>query len=60
MFALLSGEATVIYAVIIGDKPLYALLLAIFGLIFIAIITHKIRNIEDETYIKLNDLEKAE
>jgi len=60
LFALLTGEATIIYAVVTGSKPLYALFLGIFGLIFIAILSGRISNIEQETYQKLNELEKAE
>ena len=60
LLALLTGEASIIYAVITGTKPLYALFLSIFGLIFIAMVSYKIRNIEDETYTKLNELERAE
>jgi len=60
LFALLTGEATILYAVVTGSKPLYSLFLAIFGFIFIAIFANKIRHIEDETYIKLDELEKAE
>ena len=39
---------------------LYALFLAIFGFIFIAMISVKVKNIETETYIKLNELEEVE
>jgi len=60
LIALLTGEATVIYAVVSGTKPLYALFLAIFGFIFIAMISVKVKNIETETYIKLNELEEVE
>lgn len=60
LFGLLTGEATIIYAVITGVKPLYTLFLAIVGLIFLAILTNRIKNIEEETYNKLNELEKVE
>ena len=59
LFALLTGEATIIYAVVTGSKPIYSLFLAIFGLLFIVIVLLKIRDIEDETYIKLDELEDA-
>jgi len=58
--ALLTGEATIIYAVITGVKPLYTLFLSVVGLIFISILTSKIKDIEKETYIKLDELEKSE
>lgn len=60
LFALLTGEATVVYAVVTGSKPVYALFLAIFGLVFIAILSMRIRDIEIETYKKLDELEKEE
>ena len=59
-FALLTGEATIIYNVVAGEKPIYALFLSIFGLIFIAMLSNKIKYIEDETYSKLNELEKVQ
>jgi len=60
LLGLLTGEATVVYAVVTGVKPLYTLFLAVIGLIFIAILTNRIKNIEEETYLKLKELEKAE
>jgi len=60
LFALLTGEATVIYAVVTHTKPIYALFLAVFGLIFIAILSNKIKTIETNIYTKLNELEKAD
>jgi len=59
LFALLTGEATIIYAVVGGDKPLYTLFLTFFGFILIVLVTVKIKNIEDTTYIKLDELKKA-
>jgi len=57
LFALLTGEATIIYAVVTGSKPIYALFLGIIGLVFIAILSGKVSHIEQETYKKLNELE---
>ena len=59
LFALLTGEATVIYAVITGSKPIYALFLSVFGFLFIAVLSVRIKDIEQETYQKLNELEKV-
>ena len=59
LLGLLTGEATIIYAVVTGVKPLYRLFLAIFGLVFLAILTTKIKNIEEETYKKLDKLQKV-
>ena len=58
LIGLLTGEATIIYAVITGEKPVFTLFLAIIGFIFLAILTNRIRHIEEETYLKLNELEK--
>lgn len=57
-FALLTGEATIIYNVVAGEKPIYSLVLSVFGLTLIAMISSKIKDIEDETYSKLDELEK--
>ena len=59
LLGLLTGEATIIYAVITGVKPLYTLFLAVVGAIFVAVLTSKIKDIEEETYLKLDELEKA-
>ena len=48
LLGLLTGEATIIYAVVTGVKPLYTLFLSIIGLIFLAILTKRIKDIEDE------------
>ena len=58
LLGLLTGEATIVYAVVTGVEPLYTLFLSILGLIFLAILTSKIKNIEEETYVKLEELEK--
>ncbi len=58
LLGLLTGEATIIYAVVTGVKPLYTLILAVVGLIFLAILTSKIKSIEEEIYIKLKALEE--
>ena len=60
LLGLLSGEATVIYAVVNGEKPVYTVFLAIFGLVFLAILTLKIKKIEEEIYFRLQELEKEE
>jgi len=58
LLGLLTGEATIIYAVVTGVKPLYTLILAVVGLIFLAILTNKITSIEEEIYVKLKELEE--
>ena len=56
LLGLLTGEATVIYAVITGEKPVFTLFLAILGFIFLAILSGEIKRIEDEIYTKLDKI----
>jgi len=58
LLALLSGEAGLLYAVISGEKPIYILFLAVLGLFFVIFLLSKVKNIKDNVYIKLNELEK--
>ena len=58
LMGLLTGEATIIYAVVTGTKPIFTLFLAIVGFVFLSILTNRIKNIEEETYLKLDELEK--
>jgi len=57
--ALLTGEAGLIYAVVSGEKPIFVLLLAILGFIFVAFLLLKIKMIKDEIYQKLDALEEV-
>ncbi len=57
--ALLTGEAGLIYAVVSGEKPIFVLLLAILGFIFVAFLFLKIKMIKDEIYQKLDALEEV-
>ncbi len=57
LIALLSGEATVIYAVLSGKRPIYVLYLVIIGFVFTLFIFLKIKDIKDETYSRIRDLE---
>jgi len=54
--ALGSGEASLIYAVIAGEKPIYVLFLAIIGSFIILTVLLKIRNIKKEIYENLEKL----
>ena len=54
--ALLSGEATLIYAVISKSKPLYVLFLAIIGFILSITIFSKLKDIKDRVYILIERL----
>jgi len=58
LLALLSGEAGLLYAVISGEKPIYILFLAVLGLLFVTFLLSKIKNIKENVYLKLNELEK--
>ncbi len=58
LLALLSGEAGLIYAVVSGEKPIYILYLAVLGFLFVIFIFSKIKNIKDNVYTKLDELEK--
>ena len=58
LLALLSGEAGLLYSVISGEKPIYILFLAVLGLLFVIFLLSKVKNIKDNVYIKLNELEK--
>jgi len=57
--AIASGEASLIYAVISGDKPIYVLFFAVFGAFVTLTILLKIKNIKQEIYENLEELEKA-
>ncbi len=58
LLALLSGEAGLLYAVVSGEKPLYVLFLAILGLFFVFFLLSRIKDIKENIYLKLNELEK--
>ncbi len=58
LLALLSGEAGLLYAVISGEKPIYLLYLAILGLFFVIYLLSKVKNIKENVYMKLDELEK--
>jgi len=58
LLALLSGEAGLIYAVVSGDKPVYILYLAVLGFMFLVFLLSRVKNIKDNVYIKLDELEK--
>jgi len=55
--AIASGESSLIYAVVSGNKPVYVLFLAIIGSFIIMILLLKIKNIKQEIYEDLKKLE---
>ena len=56
LVALLTGESGIIYAVVSGEKPIFVLLLAVFGVLFIIFLYAKIQQIKAEIYKNLNEL----
>lgn len=58
LVALLSGEAGLIYAVVSGEKPIYVLVLAIFGFAVVGFLYAKIQKIKNQIYKNINDIEK--
>jgi len=58
LIALLGGEAGLIYAVVSGEKPIYVLLLAVFGIVLVVFLYSKVAKIKESIYSRLNELEK--
>ncbi len=58
LMAILTGEASIIYAVVAGDKPIYVLLLAVFGLLALSGIAYKLSKTDNEIYEYLDELER--
>ena len=58
LLTLLTGEAGLIYAVVSGEKPIYLLYLAILGMLFVVFLLSRVKNIKDNVYLKLDELEK--
>ena len=56
LIALLSGEATIIYAVVSGNRPIYVLYLAIIGFILVVFLFSKVKYIKDNIYDRLKQL----
>jgi hypothetical protein len=56
LVALLTGESGIIYTVVSGEKPIFVLLLAVFGVFFIIFLYAKIQQMKAEIYKNLNEL----
>ena len=56
LIAISTGEASVLYAVVSGEKPIFVLVLAIIGFIVFLSLLLKVKAIKKEIYVKLNDL----
>ena len=59
LLALLTGEASIIYAVISGDKPMRVLFLGVIGVIFIISIYLKLQSIKWDIMKYVKELEEA-
>ena len=57
--AITSGEVSLIYAVISGNKPIYVLFLSILGSFITLILLLKIKKIKQDIYINLERLGEA-
>jgi len=58
LLALLTGEASVIYAVISGDKPVRVLFLGVIGWVFLTILLWRLKIIKNDIYNSLKELEE--
>ncbi len=58
LLTLLTGEAGLIYAVVSAEKPIYLLYLAILGMLFVVFLLSRVKNIKNNVYLKLDELEK--
>ena len=58
--AIVTGEASLIYAVAVGEKPIYVLLLAILGALALLLVSLKMVKIDKEINIILDEIENLE
>ena len=58
--AIVTGEASLIYAVVAGEKPIYVLLLAILGTLALLLVSLKMVKIDKEINLVLDEIEKLE
>ncbi len=58
--AIATGEASMIYAVVSGEKPIYVLILAFFGAIILIAIMIKLFLIDKDIQRNLSQLEDLE
>lgn len=58
--AIVTGEASLIYAVVAGEKPIYVLLLAILGALALLLVSLKMVKIDKEINIILDEIEQLE
>jgi hypothetical protein len=59
MIALLSGEASLLYAVISGDKPLLVLYLGILGMVFLLLVIYKLKKLKETLVKTIKELQEA-
>ena len=58
--AIVTGEASLIYAVVAGEKPIYVLTIAIFGLLATIGVILKMIRIDEEIQVILDEIEALE
>lgn len=56
-FGILTGDATLIYYVVSGDKPIEVLLLAVIGSVIATVLYLNIKSIKAQIEAKLDELE---
>ena len=56
-FGILTGDATLIYYVVSGDKPIEVLLLAVIGAVIATVLYLNIKSIKAQIEAKLDKLE---
>ncbi len=56
-FGILTGDATLIYYVVSGDKPIEVLLLAVIGAVIATVLYLNIKSIKAQIEAKLDELE---
>ena len=59
LIAIATGEASLLYAVLSGDKPVYILFLAVIGLFVLLNILLKVKAIKQDIYVNLKKLKEV-
>lgn len=60
LIAISTGEASLIYSVLSGEKPIFVMILAVLGLFIFISILLKVKSIKYELYLKLKELSNLE
>ena len=59
LIAIATGEASLLYAVLSGDKPVFILFLAVIGLFVLLNILLKVKAIKQDIYVNLKKLKEV-